>query len=200
MPVWCSYGESLRIGIFLGEHLSVDNNEFLGEVELISNWSLHQGSVDIELTFEVDENFVVTVTARNASDQFDGSEDARKELNVFSVSLPEEVMCKQRILNVVKDALLDWPMHVLRIHAHLRNQARYLINSLGDVLPVLKDDLPKDLREDAIKVMDELQVALEGDANVLKEKILHAASVKSAVVHWRPPSESLHKDHSCSES
>ncbi|GJN10747.1 hypothetical protein PR202_ga28866 [Eleusine coracana subsp. coracana] len=200
MPVWNSCGESLRIGIFLGEHVSVDNNEFLGEVELICNWSSHQGSVDIKLTFEVDENFVVTVTASNGCDQLDGTEDVRKELNVFSVSLPKEVMCKQRILNAVKDALLDWPMHILRIHAHLRNQARYLINSLSDVLTVRKDDLPTDLREDAIKSMDELQIALEGDAIVLKVKILRATLVKSAVLHWMLPSESLRRDYSCYES
>ncbi|XP_062228406.1 heat shock 70 kDa protein, mitochondrial-like isoform X2 [Phragmites australis] len=189
VPVWCSYGESLHIRIFLGEHVRVDNNKLLGEVELISYRSSYQGSVDIELTFEVDANFVVTVTARYADDQLEGA-DVRKAFSVLSVSVRKEVMCKQSVFNDVKDALLDWPMHVTRIHAHLRNQARYLINSLGDVLSVRKDDLPTDLHEDAIKALADLHTALEGDVDVLKDKILYATSVQSTVVHWTSPSES----------
>uniref|UniRef100_A0A0A9C3X2 Similar to Heat shock 70 kDa protein, mitochondrial n=1 Tax=Arundo donax TaxID=35708 RepID=A0A0A9C3X2_ARUDO len=184
VPVRCSNGKSLRIRIFLGEHVRADNNKLLGEVEFISNGGSHQGLVDFELTFEVDENFVVTVTARNAGDELEAADGLGKVLDILSVSVRKEVMCKQSVLNAVNDALLDWPMHAEKtlIHAHLRNKARYLICSLHDVLSVRKDDLPADLLEDVTKALTELQIALEGDIHVLKDKILCATSVQSAVV------------------
>ena len=36
IPSWCAYGESLHLKVFLGEHVMVSHNTFLGEVELVN--------------------------------------------------------------------------------------------------------------------------------------------------------------------
>lgn len=192
MPVLFSHGECPRIRIFLGEHVRADANRLLGEAQLISNGNSYQGLIDFELTFKVDENFMVTVSARIVDDQLEGVDDATKSFSTLSVSVCKEAMCKESVFSTIKDALLDWPIHVAQIHAHLRNQARYLINSLDGVLSVREDVLPTDLHDDATKALIDLRVSLEGDVYALKDKILRAKSVQSAVLHWEPPPESLH--------
>lgn len=192
IPSWCAYGECLRVRIFLGEHVMVHHNLFLGEIELINNRSSYQGSVDFELTFEVDKDCMVKVSARNADDQLEAAADVRKAFKPFSIR--KKVMCKHNVDKAVKISLLDWDMYVTEIHARLRNLARYTMNTLGDVLSARKDELPKDLCEDAVKALADLRMALGGDVLVLKDKMLCARSVESMMLNWRPPSESRRLD------
>lgn len=105
-------------------------------------------------------------------------------------------MSKHAVYNAVRNALRDWPMYVVEINARLRNLARFIVNTLSDILLARKDELPKGLCEDSVKALADLQMALDGDVNVLKDKMISAKSVELALLEWRPPSESSDRDHS----
>jgi molecular chaperone DnaK len=197
IPAWCAQGECLHIRIFVGEHVFIEHNMPLGEIQLINNQNSHQGSVDFELTFEVDKDYVVKVSARNADDHVKAADDVRKALNplvVYEKVIDEKLMSKHNIDNAVRNALLDWPMYAAEINARLRNMARFLINTLSDVLSARKDELPMDLCDDAVKALADLQMNLGGDVSVLKDKMILARSVESTLLNWKPTSESGERD------
>ncbi|XP_062232416.1 heat shock 70 kDa protein, mitochondrial-like [Phragmites australis] len=192
IPVWCDQGKRLCIRTFVGDHVLVEHNTHLGDVELINKQS-YQGPVDFELTFEVDKDCVVKVSASNADDQLEVADDMRKALKpfpVFEKVIDEKLMSKHSVNNAVRNALLDWRMYAEEINARMRNLARFIINTLSDVLSLRKDELPKDLCEDAVKALADLQMALDGDITVLKDKVLSAKSIELTLLQWRPPSES----------
>ncbi|XP_062197873.1 heat shock 70 kDa protein, mitochondrial-like isoform X2 [Phragmites australis] len=186
IPAWCR--ECLRIRIFMGEHIMVQHNKLLGEVEVCNNRRPYQGPDTFELTFEIDKDNVVKVAARNSDDQLEVASDVKKAVKVF----PIEMVCKSNVKNAVENALLDWSMHIIGIHARLRNLARLIMNTLNDVLSVRKDELPKHLCEDAVKALIDLRMTLEEDVDVdvLKRKMHAAQSVESKMLRWKLPSDS----------
>lgn len=192
IPVWFDQGKRLWIRIFVGDHVLVEHNTHLGDIELINNQP-YQGPVDFELTFEVDKGYVVKVSARIADDQFETDNDIKKALKPspsFEKVIDGKLMSKHSVNNAIRNVLLDWPMYAEDINAHMRNLARFVINTLSDVLSLRKDELPKDLCEDAVKALTGLQMALDGDVTMLKDKVLSAKSIESTLLQWRPPSES----------
>ncbi|GJN33460.1 hypothetical protein PR202_gb22064 [Eleusine coracana subsp. coracana] len=180
IPVWFDQGKRLCIRVFVGDHILVEHNTHLGDIELINNRP-YQGPVDLELAFEVDKGYVVKVSAGNADDQFE---------TAFEKVIDGKLMSKDSVNNVIRNALLDWPMYAEDINARIRNMARFVINTLSDVLSLRKDELPKDCCEDAVKALADLQMALDGDVTMLKDKVLAAKSIESTLLQWRPPSES----------
>uniref|UniRef100_A0A0D9WFM6 Uncharacterized protein n=1 Tax=Leersia perrieri TaxID=77586 RepID=A0A0D9WFM6_9ORYZ len=188
IPSWCDQGEFLNVRIFLGEHVMVHRNTFLGEVELISDRRSYEGAVDFELTFEVGRNYsyLVEASVSNA--------DGSKTIKAFPID--EKLLCKHNVNTAVRNALHDWPMHAAEIHAHVRNLARHtIINTLSDVLSARKDEIPKDLCEAAAKALDDLLMALGKDVSVLHDKIRSAMLVEVTIQNWRPPSESPPVDY-----
>ncbi|KAL6650198.1 hypothetical protein ACP70R_009123 [Stipagrostis hirtigluma subsp. patula] len=191
IPGWCAYGERKHIRIYFGEHAMVEHNLCLGEVEVISNQSSYQGYVDIELTFEVDRDYLVKVSATNAG-QGETADYGWRTLQAFQIK--EEHRCKQKVHRAVKKALLDWSMYGKGIDARLRNLARYAMNTLDDVLCYRKNELPKENCEDAVDALADLQKSLYGDVAVLKDKLLYARKVESFLLNWFPPSGSHDSD------
>ncbi|BAF14168.2 Os04g0211700 [Oryza sativa Japonica Group] len=186
IPAWCAQGECLHIRIFLGEHVIVDHNTLLGEVELINNRRSYEGGVDYELTFEVSRNYLVEVSVSNA-------DDGSKTIKAFPID--EKVVCKHNVNRAVRNALRDWSMYAAEIYADMRNLARHTINTLSDALSARKDELPKDLYEDAVTALDDLLKAMGKDVSVLHDKIRAAMSVEVTILNWRPPSKSHPGDY-----
>lgn len=157
----------------------------------------HQGSVDFELTFEVDKDYVVKVSVWNADDQAEAADDVKKSLKPFAVYemvIDEKLISKDSINEAVRNAFLDWPMHAAEIDACSRNMARFIINTLSDVLSARKDELPMDICYNEVKALADLQMALVGGVSVLKDKMLSAKSIESTLLNWRPTSESVPRD------
>ncbi|CAM0145154.1 unnamed protein product [Urochloa decumbens] len=179
IPAWCR--ECLRIRVFLGEHIMVQNNKLLGELEVYNNQMSHQGPDTYQLTFEVDKDYVVKVTARDCDDQVEVAGHAKKAVKAFPI---REMVRKCDVDDAVRNALLDWPMHMIGIHAHLKNVARLVMNTLSDVLSVRKDELPKNLCEVGVKAWADLREALEEDvgADVLKHLIIASQSIVSKML------------------
>ena len=59
------YQQSVRIRVYQGEARSAEENELLGEFEFAGFKSARRGEVRIEVTFEIDTDGIVNVTARD---------------------------------------------------------------------------------------------------------------------------------------
>ncbi|CAL4927186.1 unnamed protein product [Urochloa decumbens] len=188
IPGWLAYGECKHVRIYFGEHAMVEQNLCLGEVK-VANGRRCQGCVNFELTLEVDEDYVVKVTARNADDQNESADDDWMACEAFQIK--EEDRCKERVKRAVKRALLDWSMYNNRIDASLRNLARHVMNSLRDIVSARKDELPENLCQDAVDALIDLQNSFSRDACLLKDKMLYALKVESKLLSWIPTSESV---------
>jgi molecular chaperone DnaK len=179
IPAWVAYGERKPVKVFWGEHVMVKHNIHLGEIEVTKNRRSPYGCVDLELTFEVDKNFVVKVTAK--CDDDDGS--------IFAFPIAQKDRSKENVNKAVKKALLDWRMSSREIHARLKNLARHAINTLCDVLSAKKDELPDDLYKEAAQVLAGLKKSLDGDVDVLRASVLTANSMRSKILNCLPPSQ-----------
>ncbi|CAO2043517.1 unnamed protein product [Urochloa humidicola] len=186
IPTWLAYGECKPIKVFFGEHVMVQHNVLLGEIEVIKNRSSHYGCVDLELIFEVDENFVVKVTVKYADNE-----------SFFAFPIAEEDRSKENVYKAVKKALLNWNMSSREIHARLKNMARHAMNMLGDILYARKDELPDSLYKEAAQALADLKKSLDGDGDVdvLRASVLFAKSIESKILNWRTPSEYLDSDY-----
>ncbi|KAL6654018.1 hypothetical protein ACP70R_007483 [Stipagrostis hirtigluma subsp. patula] len=185
IPAWCR--ERIPIRIFMGEHVMVQHNILLGEVELCNIRRPYKGPHTFELTFDVDEDYVVKVTVRDSHHELEVANDVKKAVKMFPI---RDLVCESNVKNAVENALLDWTMHSIGIHARLRNLARLIMNTIIDVLSVRKDELPKHLCEDAEKAWADLRMTVEEevDLHVLKSKIHAAQSVESKILRWNMPS------------
>ena len=59
------FQESVRIGVYQGDDPHTDNNEMLGEFEFSGFEPERRGEVSIEVTFEIDADGVVNVSAKD---------------------------------------------------------------------------------------------------------------------------------------
>ncbi|CAL5069655.1 unnamed protein product [Urochloa decumbens] len=187
IPTWLAYGERKPVKVFWGEHVMVQHNVLLGEIEVIKNQSSHYGCADLELTFEVDKNFVVKVTAKYADD----------ESSFFTFPIAKEDRSKENVDKAVKKALLDWKMSGREIHARLKNLGWHAMNTLCDVLYARKDELPDSLYKEAAQVLVDLKKSLDGDGDVdvLRACVLSAKSMESKILNWLPLSDDADSEY-----
>lgn len=176
IPAWCAYGECLHLKIFLGEHVMVSHNTFLGEVELVNNRRSGQGLVHFELTFEVDTDYVVKVTGINPGDANNARKAASKVFPVRYI-----VMSKGKVDKAIRNALLGWSMQGIETYARLVNMGRHIANTLRDVLSA---------RKDLADLLTALDSAGEDTAHIYvqKDKMLAAAEVEEMMMlNWKQP-------------
>ncbi len=69
------YQETVRVQVYHGDEPTVDANEKLGEIELIGLRQAPRGQVVVEVTFELDADGILSVTAR---DQETGAEQSMR--------------------------------------------------------------------------------------------------------------------------
>ncbi|CAL5019742.1 unnamed protein product [Urochloa decumbens] len=176
IPSWSGDGKCAHVRIFLGEHAMCGNNLPLGEVQLINNRSSYNGSINFEVTFEVNKNYVLKVCARDES--VDQTSEVLKTLRIGN-----NVLCKHYVNKAVRDALLKW---ATKINDPWRMLAQYALNTLYDVSLSRRDKIPQDLYEDAVNVLTDLREALDTADVVLKDKVLAAESMVAAALNWMP--------------
>nr|CAB3467534.1 unnamed protein product [Digitaria exilis] len=177
IPAWVAYGERKLIKVFWGEHVMVEHNILLGEIEVMKNRRLPYGCSNLELTFEVDKNFVVKVTAKCDDD----------DESFFAFPIAQKDRSEEHVKKAVKKALLDWRISSREIHARLKNLARHAVNTLGDVLSAKKDELPDSFYKEAVQVFGDLRKSLDGDIDVLRTTVRSASSLRSKILNWLPP-------------
>lgn len=161
---------SVQIQVFQGEREIAAHNKKLGMFELTGLPPAPRGVPQIEVTFDIDANGIVHVTAKDL-----GTNKEQSMTITGGSALP-----KDDIERMVKDAEAHAEEDkTRREEAETRNQAETLVYQTEKFLKDNDDKLPEDLKGKVKSAIDESNEALKGtDSTKIRESIekLNAAS------------------------
>ena len=164
---------SVQIQVYQGEREIASHNKLLGSFELAGIAPAPQGVPQIEVTFDIDANGIVHVTAK---DKGTGKENTIRIQDGSGLS-------KDEIDRMIKDAEAHADEdRARREEAETRNQAESLVNQTEKFLKDSDDKVPADLKT-------KVEGSIEGVREALKGSDLGA--VKSAVETLTTDSQEL---------
>ncbi|MDV7132849.1 molecular chaperone DnaK [Williamsia muralis] len=164
---------SVQIQVYQGEREIASHNKLLGSFELAGIAPAPQGVPQIEVTFDIDANGIVHVTAK---DKGTGKENTIRIQDGSGLS-------KDEIDRMIKDAEAHADEdRKRREEAETRNQAESLVNQTEKFLKESDDKVPADLKT-------KVEGSIEGVREALKGSDLGA--VKSAVEKLTTESQEL---------
>ena len=145
---------SVSIQVFQGEREFTRDNKNLGTFELTGIAPAPRGVPQIEVTFDIDANGIVHVSAK---DKGTGTEQSMTITGGTSLS-------KEDIDRMVKDAEAHAEQDKARREAaDTRNAAESVAYSVDKLLKENGEKLPEDVKTEVQGDVDELKKALEGD-------------------------------------
>lgn len=145
---------SVSIQVFQGEREFTRDNKSLGNFELTGIAPAPRGIPQVEVTFDIDANGIVHVSAK---DKGTGKEQSMTITGGSSLS-------EEDIERMVKDAEEHAAEDKLRREeAETRNQAEQLAYSTEKLIKDNDDKLPEDVKTEVQADVDELKAALAGD-------------------------------------
>ncbi|MEE6271773.1 molecular chaperone DnaK [Georgenia wangjunii] len=163
---------SVLIQVFQGEREFARDNKALGTFELTGIAPAPRGMPQIEVTFDIDANGIVHVSAK---DRGTGQEQSMTITGGSALPKDEiDRMVKEAEAHAAEDKKR-------REEAETRNTAEQLAYSTEKLLKDNADKLPEDVRTEVQGAVDELKTALEGDdvaAISAKQDALNTAAQK----------------------
>ncbi len=163
---------AVTIRVFQGEREMAADNKMLGQFDLVGIPSSPRGIPQIEVTFDIDANGLVSV---NAKDKGTGKEQAIK-------IQPSGGLSKDDIEGMVKDAeRFAEEDKKRRAVAEARNQADSLMHTTERQLAEHGDKLEADVKAEIVAAVAEVKAVLDsGDAEVIngKTSVLSMAAMK----------------------
>ncbi|MDH6280542.1 molecular chaperone DnaK [Prescottella agglutinans] len=164
---------SVQIQVFQGEREIASHNKLLGSFELSGIPPAPRGVPQIEVTFDIDANGIVHVTAK---DKGTGKENTIKIQDGSGLS-------KDEIDRMVKDAEAHAEEDkARREEAEVRNQADSLVHQTEKFIKDSEDKVPADVKEKVEAAITEVKTALAGT---------DLAAVKAAVEKLSTESQAL---------
>lgn len=154
---------SVQIQVYQGEREIASHNKLLGSFELGGIAPAPQGVPQIEVTFDIDANGIVHVTAK---DKGTGKENSIRIQDGSGLS-------KDEIDRMIKDAEAHADEdRKRREEAETRNQAESLVNQTEKFLKENEDKVPADVKEKVESAISGAQEALKGnDSTAIKNAI-----------------------------
>ncbi|HWS51507.1 MAG TPA: Hsp70 family protein, partial [Microbacterium sp.] len=145
---------SVAIQVFQGEREFTRDNKPLGTFELTGIAPAPRGIPQVEVTFDIDANGIVHVSAK---DKGTGKEQSMTITGGSSLSKEDiERMVREAEENAAEDKKR-------RESAETRNQAETLAYSIDKLIKDNDDKLPTDVKESVQADVDALKTALAGD-------------------------------------
>ncbi|NKZ80254.1 molecular chaperone DnaK [Prescottella equi] len=164
---------SVQIQVFQGEREIASHNKLLGSFELSGIPPAPRGVPQIEVTFDIDANGIVHVTAK---DKGTGKENTIKIQDGSGLS-------KEEIDRMIKDAEAHAEEDKnRREEAEVRNQADSLVHQTEKFIKDNEDKVPADVKEKVETAITEVKTALAGT---------DIAAVKAAVEKLSTESQAL---------
>ncbi|MBY6537574.1 molecular chaperone DnaK [Rhodococcus sp. BP-349] len=164
---------SVQIQVFQGEREIASHNKLLGSFELTELPPAPRGVPQIEVTFDIDANGIVHVTAK---DKGTGKENTIKIQEGSGLS-------KEEIERMVKDAEAHAEEDkTRREEAETRNQAESLVYQTEKFVKDNEDKVPADTKEKVESAIAEARTALNGT---------DIAAIKAAVEKLSTESQAL---------
>jgi molecular chaperone DnaK len=145
---------SVLIQVFQGEREFARDNKPLGTFELTGIAPAPRGVPQIEVTFDIDANGIVHVSAK---DRGTGKEQSMTITG--GSALPKEDI--ERMVREAEEHAAEDKKR--REEAETRNQAETLVYQTEKVLSDNADKLPEDVKTDVQAAVGEVKTALEGD-------------------------------------
>ncbi len=171
------------IQVFQGERELARDNKPLGNFELTGIAPAPRGVPQIEVTFDIDADGIVNVSAK---DRGTGKEQAMRITGGSALSKDEiDRMIKEAEAHAEED-------RQRRDEAEVRNGAEQLVYSTEKFLRDSEDKLPEDGKAEVNTAIAELKTALEGtdiDAIKAKQEALSTASQKLGAALYAQQSE-----------
>jgi molecular chaperone DnaK len=164
---------SVQIQVFQGEREIASHNKLLGSFELTELPPAPRGVPQIEVTFDIDANGIVHVTAK---DKGTGKENTIKIQDGSGLS-------KEEIDRMVKDAEAHAEEDkARREEAETRNQAESLVHQTEKFVKDSEDKIPADLKERVETAISEAKTALDGtDISAIKTAVEKLSTESQAV-------------------
>ena len=145
---------AVSIHVLQGEREMSGDNKTLGRFELVGIPAAPRGMPQIEVTFDIDANGIVNVSAKDLGT---GKEQAIKITSSSGLSDSEVERMVQEAEQYADDDKKR------RDSAELRNQAETLLYSTEKTMGELGDKLPEADKEKITAVSEQLRKSLEGD-------------------------------------
>jgi molecular chaperone DnaK len=145
---------SVSIQVFQGEREFTRDNKSLGNFELTGIAPAPRGMPQVEVTFDIDANGIVHVSAK---DKGTGKEQSMTITG--GSSLPKEDI-ERMVREAEENAAED---KARRESAETRNQAEQLAYSIDKLIKDNEDKLPEDIKSEVQGDVDELKTALAGE-------------------------------------
>ena len=164
---------SVHVQVFQGEREFTRDNKPLGTFELTGIAPAPRGVPQIEVTFDIDANGIVHVSAKDR-----GTSKEQSMTITGGSALP-----KEDIEQMIKDAEAHAEEDKKRREeAETRNSAEQLVYSTEKLLAENKDKLSEDLVSEVQAAVDELKTALEGeDAEAIASKQTNLLTVSQKI-------------------
>ncbi|WP_281182986.1 molecular chaperone DnaK [Staphylococcus schleiferi] len=145
---------AVDIHVLQGERPMASDNKTLGRFQLTDIPPAPRGVPQIEVTFDIDKNGIVNVTAKDLG--------TNKEHNITIES--SSALSDEEIDRMVKDAEQNAEADKKRREeVDLRNEADQLVFQVDKTLKDLGENVSEDDKKDAEAKKDELKTALEGN-------------------------------------
>lgn len=179
---------AVTIRVFQGEREMAADNKLLGQFDLVGIPGAPRGIPQIEVTFDIDANGIVNVSAK------DKATNKEQQIRIqASGGLSDD-----DIEQMVKDAESNAEEDKKRREAvEVKNQAEGMLHSTEKTLEEIKDDVPEDDRKAVETAMEDLKSALEGDDTddiKAKTEALTEASMKIGEIAYRKAQEAAAGD------
>ncbi len=180
---------AVTIHVLQGEREMAANNKTLGRFELTGITPAPRGLPQIEVTFDIDANGIVNVSAK---DQATGKEQSIRITSSSGLS-------KDEIDNLIKDAELHAEDDKKRkILVEARNEADALVYSTRKAVEDAGDKVDAATRERVESTMANLKKAMEsddvGEIKRLNEELTHAVHALSKTMYQGNAQEQAYAD------
>jgi len=145
---------AVTIRVFQGEREMAADNKILGQFDLVGIPSAPRGVPQIEVTFDIDANGIVNVSAK------DKATNKEQAIRIEASGGLSDNEIDQMVKDAEANAEAD---KARREQAEARNQAEGLINSTEKTMADAGDKVPADEKAAIEAAIADLRTALEGD-------------------------------------
>jgi molecular chaperone DnaK len=176
---------AVTIRVFQGEREMAADNKPLGQFDLVGIPNAPRGMPQIEVTFDIDANGIVNVSAK------DKATNKEQQIRIQASGGLTDEDIEQMVQDAEANAEADKER---RESVEARNQAESLIHQTENTLKDLGDDVPAEEKSAIDTAMGDLKTALEDEetkADDIKEKTeaLMQASMKLGEIVYRKEQE-----------
>lgn len=179
---------AVTIRVFQGEREMAADNKLLGQFDLVGIPSAARGIPQIEVTFDIDANGIVQVSAK---DKATGKE---QQIRIQASGGLSDEDIEKMVNDAEANAESDKERRAM---VETKNQAESLIHQTENTLKELGDDVPADQKEAIEKATEDLKAALEGDDKAsIEEKTntLMQASMQLGEMAYKKAQENAASD------